>query len=291
MKNAQSIKRVLKVAFSVNIFVAVAKITYGLITHTLSMVADGIHSLTDAGSSVMGFISVRYASKPSDEGHHYGHQKYETLAALGIAGLIALTSWEVLRKAVQRLFDPSLADFHVSGVGIMIFSMAVNLLLARYEKQKSQEFKSHVLEADAYHTASDFWISLSVLISLFAIRYGVPWVDPLVSLLIAIYFGYVAFKLVRETGLILTDAAFIDVKEVEKLVRTVTGVISCHKVRTRGRPGHAFVDLHIQIDPTTDTAASHTIVHNVEKSIKKEIDGVHEVLIHTEPYPDDQTIP
>jgi len=291
MPQTQKVKRVLWLALFLNIIVAIAKVLYGLLTSTLSMVADGIHSFTDAGSSIMGLISVQFASKPSDENHHYGHHKFESLAALGIGGLIALTSWEVFKKAIGRLMEPDSSDFHMSGIHIMLGAMIINLSLSWYEKRKAKEYKSTILKADAYHTASDFWISFSVLISLLAIKHNINWVDPLISVLIAIYFAYVAFKLVRETGLALSDAAYIDIKEIAKLVRSVTGVITCHKIRTRGRPGEAFVDLHIQIEPTTDTATSHTIVHNIERRIKNEIEGIQDVLIHTEPYPDEDTIP
>jgi len=287
MARRGNVSQVLWLALITNILVAAAKTVYGLLTGTLSMIADGIHSFTDAGSSVMGLISIQYALQPSDDDHHYGHYKFETLAALGIGGLIALTSWEVFKKAIGRLLYPTSSAFHFSGLWIMLASMAINLGLSWYERKKGRQYKSSILEADAYHTASDFWVSLSVLISLFATKWNVRWIDPAVSLLIAIYFAYVAFKLVKETVLVLSDAAYIEVKEIEKLVHSVTGVMGCHRIRTRGRAGQAFVDLHIQVDPSIDVATSHAIVHNIEKKIKESIEGVRDVLIHTEPYPDD----
>jgi cation diffusion facilitator family transporter len=173
----------------------------------------------------------------------------------------------------------------------MFATMAVNIGLSRYERKKSRTYRSNILAADAYHTASDFWISASVLVSLFAVRNGWLWVDPLVSLGIAIYFAYVAYRIVRENILVLSDAAFINPRDIEELVNAVPGVISCHRIRTRGRHGNAFVDLHVQIEPETTTAAAHSIVHNVEMRVRSKIDGVRDVIIHTEPYPDDDTNP
>ncbi len=282
-KHHHPVSQTLWLALGLNIFVALAKFSYGLITGTLSMVADGIHSFTDAGSSILGLISVRQASKPSDEGHHYGHEKFETLAALGIGALIGLTSWEILKKAISRFFDGSGGEYHVAGIWIIGLTMAINLGLALYERKKAKEFHSSVLHADSYHTLSDVWVSFSVLVSLVAMKYGVLWVDTITSLVIALYFAYVAFRLIREEVLVLSDAAFINVKEVERLVVEVEGVTGCHAVRTRGRPGNAFVDLHIQVDSNIDMARAHAITHEVETFIKLKIEGIREVLVHSEP--------
>ncbi|HLG18516.1 MAG TPA: cation diffusion facilitator family transporter [Bdellovibrionota bacterium] len=289
--HGREVKRILWIALFMNIVVSAAKATYGLMTGTLSMIADGAHSLTDAGSSIMGLVSVHFAVRPSDNDHHYGHHKYETLAALGIGGFIALTSWEILKNAIHRLTDLEHPEFHPSGLGIMLVTMAVNLGLSKYERKKGREYRSSILTADAYHTASDFWVSLSVVVTLIAVRFDWAWVDPVVSLGIAIYFAYIAYKVVSDNVLDLSDAAFVDPREIERLVLDVPGILSCHRVRTRGRHGNIFVDLHVQIEPETTTAAAHAIVHNAEMRIKSHIDGIRDVIIHTEPYPDDDTNP
>ena len=286
MNQAQDVKKVLWLALSLNLLVTIAKLSYGFFTGTLSVIADGFHSLADAGASVTGLIAVNVAAKPKDDDHHYGHQKFETLATLVIAAFIGITAWEVFKHGIDRIFHEKEISYHPIGILIMIMAMAINLFLSRYESKKSKEFKSHILEADAYHTASDFWVSSSVLCSLLAIRFGFGKVDAYLSIGISIYFFFIAYRLVKETTMVLSDAAFVDVDRVKKLAKETEGVISCHHVRTRGRPGTAFVDLHIQVDPDTNTIASHKIAHDLEDKIMDEITGIHDVLIHTEPYPD-----
>ncbi|MCB0308469.1 MAG: cation transporter [Bdellovibrionales bacterium] len=286
MNRASEIKKVLTIALLLNIGVSSLKLIYGFMTSTLSMIADGFHSLADAASSVLGLVAIHFSDKPSDDDHHYGHFKYETMAALGIAIFIGITSWEILKHAIHKLISHETALFHYSGIPIMIIGMIINLVLSRYEAKKGKKFKSLVLEADAYHTASDFWVSLSVIISILCIKFGILWADPIVSILIAIYFARVAIKVSKETFMALSDAAYIDISRVQRIIEKVPGVISGHHIRTRGKPGQAFIDLHIQVSPDTDTYTSHKIAHEIEEHIKDEITGVHDVLIHTEPYPD-----
>lgn len=283
----QEVKRVLFLALSLNIFVSIFKMIYGFATGTLTMIGDGVHSITDAFGSLMGYVTVEYASKPSDTDHHYGHTKYETIAAMAIAAMIGLAGWEMLRRSVVRLFNPSESTYHASGLWIMIGTIIINIGLSYYERKKGKEYDSVILKADSIHTASDIWVSFSVLISLAALKYNIQWVDTVLSIGIAFYFGYAAMALLKPNILVLTDAAFLDVQKIKNLALKENGVISCHRVRTRGTPSNAYVDLHIQVAPETMTITAHRLAHAIESRIKEEIPGVTEVLIHTEPFPDD----
>lgn len=284
--NHKQVRNVLWMALALNLLVAALKLFYGFYSHTLSIVGDGFHSLADGASSIAGLLAVFASEKPKDKDHHYGHQKFETLATLLISAFIGLTGWEVFRHALERLTTDSPIHFHPVGLAIMIFSMIVSFSLSRYEGKKAKELQSPILEADAYHTGSDFWVSLCIIISLICIQLGLPFVDALVSMGISVYFVWIGFRLVKDTTLVLSDAAFVDTKRVKSLAKTIPGVIGCHHIRTRGLPGSAFLDLHIQVDPETSTVVSHKIAHDLERKIKEEITGIHDILIHTEPYPD-----
>lgn len=287
MKHAKQIKRVFLVTFFLNIFIASLETFYGIWTNTLSMVANGMHSYIDALSSILGFVAITVAAQPSDENHHYGHQKYETLSALGISLFIFITAWEIGKHAIERLLSPEVSDFHPIGIAIIFLSMTVNFLVSRYESKKAKEYHSAALEADAVHTLTDVWVSVVVLVSLICISLGIYWLDVVFSLGIAIYFLIVAIGIVKKNLLVLTDAAFIDITKIKQIVESEKGVIGTHHIRTRGAQGHAFVDLHIQLPPETDLLTSHRIAHRIEDQIKLQIEGIQEVMIHTEPFPDD----
>ncbi len=283
----REVRRALRVALLGNLLVAVAKAAYGMSTGTLSVMADGLHSFVDAASSLIGLLSLRVARRPSDHDHHYGHHKFETIAALGVGGFVALSAWEIVKGAVQRLVGDGAAEFHVAGPAIIAATMLFNALLSRYELRVARRHDSRILRADAMHTRADLLVSAVVLVSLGGLRLGQPWMDPVASLLIAAYLARTAYRILRENVYDLSDAAFLDPDAIEEVAREVPGVIDCHKVRTRGREGAAFVDLHIQIAPETDTETSHRIVHEVDDLIMSRIPGVRDVLIHTEPYRDD----
>lgn len=290
MTHQREITKTLILAFFLNISVAAAKMVYGLWTGTLSMISDGIHSFTDGFGSLMGIISVRYASKPSDEDHHYGHTKYETLGALGIATFVGLAGWEVAKQAIHKFLHPETTTFHNIGFVIAIGTIFINFFLSRYEKKKGEELQSPILKADAIHTASDIWVSLTVIVSLVAIKFGLIWVDTTLSLGIALYFGYAAYSIVKENIMVLTDGAFLNVHTIKDLALKENGVIGCHHIRTRGTPENAYVDLHIQVPPEMTTIEAHRLAHNIENRIKNEFPGIVEVLVHTEPYPDDDEV-
>lgn len=156
----KEINRVLFITFLLNLLVSAGKLLVGVFIHSLSMVADGIHSLVDASSNIVGFISVYFASKPADEDHPYGHQKFEVVAALGIALLMGVTCVEILRTAygrflhAQALVDPTPAAF-----GVMLVTMGINSWVSWYESKKGMELHSAVLSADSAHTRSDILAS------------------------------------------------------------------------------------------------------------------------------------
>ncbi|MEZ4818547.1 MAG: cation diffusion facilitator family transporter [Bdellovibrionota bacterium] len=232
MKGAHAIKRVFLLTFFLNVIIATLETSYGLWTNTLSMIANGLHSYMDGGSSLLGYFALAVAAQPSDENHHYGHQKYETISALGISIFIILTAWEIGKHAIERFLEPSISEFHYSGIIVVLISMATNFAVSSYERRKGQELHSHALEADAAHTMTDVWVSVTVLFSLICIYYNIQMVDTLFSLLIALFFLHTAYKIIRKNVLVLTDAAFIDVARIKQLVRvekkSLTVITSVH---------------------------------------------------------------
>ncbi|MCI5071891.1 cation diffusion facilitator family transporter [bacterium] len=277
-------QRVLWLALLLNLFVSVLKLSYGLWSSSLAVLADSAHSFADSSASIIGLISVYFASQPKDENHHYGHQKFETLAILVISSLIALTAWELFTHALDKIIHGSQPKFHPIGIAIMLITMLVNFFLSRYELKKAKEYNSDILHADAHHTASDFWVSLSVLVTLVCVYYKIYWLDALLTLFIAVFLAYTAFKIFKETMLVLSDAAFINTEDVYAIAFSVQGVLECHDIRTRGKKGNAFVDLSIRVDPKMSIYDAHELAHRIEDKIKATMPGIQDVLIHTEPY-------
>lgn len=279
----QQVERTLKVVLVLNLLVAGTKLFLGLRISSISMVADGFHSLIDTASNVVGLVGIAMAAQPPDEDHPYGHWKFETLAGLFIGGLLAMTAWEVLRSCFERLFSGSTPE--VSGVSLVAMGVTVviNLGVSTYERRKGEVLGSDILTADAVHTRSDVYVSLAVIGSLLAARAGYPQLDLLAALVITGVIGHSSYLILRQNAGRLTDPALYPAEEVEALALTVTGVEGVHKVRTRhGREG-GYADLHVQVRADLPIAEAHAIGHRVTDLLRLEF-GLHDVITHVEPH-------
>lgn len=278
----RGVRRVLWIVLFLNAAVAVAKLTVGAMISSISMVADGFHSLTDGTSNVVGLVAMSLARRPPDADHPYGHRKFETLAALTIGALLALTAWEVLQSCFHRLRMGGEPQVSPIAFGVMAVTIAVNLGVSTWERSAGKRFRSQLLEADSQHTRSDVYASLAVIASLLAARVGYPVLDVITALLITVLIARIAFGILRDAGMLLTDTAIVPANQIEAIAIGVPGVLSVHKIRSRQDPRGGHADLHVQVAANLPLAEAHRIGHEVADRVRQELD-VAEVLVHVEP--------
>lgn len=277
-----SIRRTLIGVLGLNLLVAAAKLVVGSLIASISMVADGFHSLTDSASNVVGLIGISAAAKPPDEDHPYGHRKFETLAALIIGGLLAMTAWEVLRSCVERLRVGGTPEVTPLAFVVMGATMIINLAVSSYESRQGAKLDSELLKADAAHTRSDVYSSLAVISSLIAAHFGYPQLDIVAALAITLIIARAAFKILKENGMLLADTALLPAAEIREVALEVPGVESVHKIRTRAGTQGGHADLHIQLRPDLRLDEAHGIGHLVAEGLRREL-GLRDVLVHVEP--------
>ncbi len=279
------IKRVLIWILILNWAVAGAKILYGLLTHCASMAADGFHSLADGASNIVGLIGISLASQPRDADHPYGHKKYETFFSLCIAGLLAIVCLELIQEGIKRIYNPVIPKIDSISFVVMLVTLSINFLVMNYEYKKGQLLQSDILVSDSMHTRADIFTSLSVIITLILIKSGYPtFLDPIVTIIIALFIARAAFRIVQQSSRVLCDTAVIvDVKRIVDIVLSIEGVKTCHKIRTRGRPDDIYIDLHVQVNPGMHIDKAHKISYMIEEAIKKNIPEVTDVVVHMEP--------
>ena len=161
------VRRVLMVALGLNITMSLLKLLVGLISGSLAVIADAMHSATDALSSLTGLITNSLSDPQPDRDHPYGHHKYEAIGALGIAGFILFTALEILLRSGERLLE-GLPPIRVSGQELMLLVLVLgfNLLLAGYEHREGRRLNSSLLKADAQHAASDVWTTVVALVGM-----------------------------------------------------------------------------------------------------------------------------
>lgn len=282
MKHRQII-RVQALVLMLHLLVAAAKLLYGHLTNSISMEADGFHSLMDGGSTMIGMLGIWIAARPPDDTHHYGHRKHEQMASLLIAGLLLITGFEVARGAFHRMLEHTIPQVTPLSFTIMLGTMGINLFTTTYEHKKGREFNSQILVADSLHTRSDIFVSLGVIMSLLAVRAGYPFIDVIAGLLIAGIIGKAGLDVVKESSYALLDASILDTDMLCRIAMEIDGVEDCHHIRTRGTGDNIYVDMHVHVKEYLQMDKAHCIAHAVENHIKEKVKGVKDVMVHLEP--------
>ncbi|MEK7308528.1 MAG: cation diffusion facilitator family transporter [Nitrospirota bacterium] len=284
MMQHQQVRNVLFYTLALNLLVAASKIIYGYKTNSISMFSDGLHSLFDGTSNIIGLIGIWIASQPPDETHPYGHRKFETLSTIAIAVLIFIAGIEILKKAYHGFTEHHNIEVTSISFVIMAITLLINIGVMTYERKKGRELKSDFLLADAMHTKTDIFVSLSVIVSLIAAKLGYPRIDIIASVVIAVFIAKIGFSILKSAANVLTDAACINPDEIKAVVNKTEGIRDCHEIRTRGKEGAVLIDLHIIVDAHVTTKKSHELAHSVENTIKENFPSVVDVVVHIEPY-------
>lgn len=277
------IRNVLILILALNWFVSITKILYGFFTNCASMSADGFHSLSDGASNIIGLVGIWAASQPIDKDHPYGHKKFETFSALGIAMLLVLVIAYILHNAFTRFVHPVAPEVNIGSFIIMAITLGINIFVMRYEVARSKQLKSDILYSDAMHTKSDILVSISVIATLISIGIGFPVLDIIIALVIAGLIAHAVFEIIKKSSSVLCDSAVLVSDEIKRIVCAIDGVNECHMIRTRGREDDIHIDLHVVVNPNMHVSKAHNISEAIEKEIRQKIQGVTDVVVHIEP--------
>lgn len=282
-KRTAEVRRILAIILVLNLLVAVAKISFGLLSGSLAIAADGFHSVLDASGNVVALIGISIAARPPDRDHPYGHHRYETLASLAIAALMLLALFTLVQQALGRLQSGNSPEVSAASFVIMLMTLAVNLTVTIWERRAGKRLASSLLMADARHTTSDIYVSLSVIGALIVVALGYAWADAAITLVIAVAIAWGAWEIVRDATFVLSDAVAAEPEEIEAVARSVPGVQGTHNIRSRGGEGRTWVDLHIQVDPDMSVHMSHEIASVVAQRVEGLLGQPADVTVHVEP--------
>jgi cation diffusion facilitator family transporter len=282
-KYGTEVRRVLKITLVFNLLVVAGKFVAGLLAGSLSVTSDAIHSSADSLNNIVGLVIIRIASAPADAEHPYGHHKFETLGAFGIAGFLIITSFEVASGAVRRILGWTSGSVEVTPLtfAVMGATVAVNVFVWSYERRRARELNSSFLLADSKHTLSDIGVSASVLAGLLLIERGIVNLDAYLALGVAGVIAYAAYQIFSSTIPVLVDSAPLSTEHIAKVVRETPGVESVHEILSRGVPGKIFISMHLVVTPQ-NTLEAHAVTEEVERRLAQKF-GPCQVTIHVEP--------
>ncbi len=290
LDNRSEVRKVLIITLLLNLFVMGLKAVVGFWTGSLSLQADALHSVTDSANNVLGLIASRFSSPQPDRDHPYGHQKFEAVGALGIAAFLGIACFEIFQGAIERLFH-SLTPINISApeLWLLLIVLGVNIFVTFYERSVGKRVGSAILIADAQHTMSDVWVTITVLIGLIGVWQArvlnlpqLQWLDVFLAFPVALLVFHSGWKVLKENLPWLVDEMAIAPEEIQKLAMQVPGVINCHDIASRGLVGRqVFIEMHMIVD-AKEVETAHQITENVEALLGERFGPVR-VLIHVEP--------
>jgi cation diffusion facilitator family transporter len=277
----ERIRRVLFGVLFLNLTIVGIKVMLWVWTGALSVAAEAAHSGLDALNNGIALLFARVALQGPDEDHPYGHQKFETLGALVV---LSITVFELVKGAAQRLLatEPFPIETPPEAFILLALTAIVGIGIFRYETRVGHELGSELLLADAAHTRADVLGTAAVFAGLLAVRAGYPAADPLVTLCVAGFIAWSGWGIVRRSVPLLVDERAVEAREIHRIADEVGGVFRSHAIRSRGRPGHIYVELTITVSPGLDVAEAHEIADEVERRVAR-ILGARDVVVHVEP--------
>lgn len=284
-ENYKKVKFVLWIILFANLGVAITKIVVGYLINSASLSTDGVHSLSDGLSNVVGLIGITIASIPVDKEHPYGHKKSEIIASLFIGGMLLFLGLKTLFTGFSRFINPSELNITLISLISLILTICINVFVTIYERKKGEKYNSFILISDSIHTKSDIFISVGVLVSLIGIKLGLPQIiDPIISTVISLFILKASYEIFKESIGILLDKAVVGEEKIIEILNSFGEIKNIHKIRSRGSANDMYVDMHIMINANTTTEEAHSLSHNIEREIKNKINPNCQVIIHVEPY-------
>ena len=269
-----------------NTTLTVLKLSVGLITGSVSVLSEAVHSGSDLMASWIAFFSVRQSDLPADDKHPYGHGKVESLSGMAEAFLIFAAAIYIVYEAILKILHHTTPQRLDLGIGVMAVSVAMNFYIARYLFRVAKKTDSLALEADAEHLRTDVYTSLGVLIGLALARLtGYYLLDPIVAILVAMMIFHTAWRLTMSAveSLMDTQLPISDVGAVKEIFEIEPRVLGYHKLRTRKSGSFRYIDAHILLDDKLSLPQAHDLTEEMEDRIRARLPNT-EVTLHTEPY-------
>ncbi len=285
---SNSVKKIRAAKLSIITAVALAalKFTVGLLTGSMAVLSSAIDSMLDILMSGLNFLAIRQADQPADANHAYGHGKFETMATLGQALVIGGSGVWILLESLRRLVKGASPSRLGDGMAVLAISLVASWLISRYLVKVGRETDSSALQADSLHFAMDVYTNSALLAGLVLIYFfKLPWLDQVLSILVALYIIYEAIRLVRNSMKEVLDEQLPE--ELRQQIATIIGSYgegecSFHNLRTRKAGSRKLIDFHLDLCKQFSVEEAHRITDGLERQIEMAVPN-SDITIHVEP--------
>lgn len=276
--------KVARLSIVSNTFLIGIKLIAGILSGSVSIISEAIHSSMDLVAALIAFFSVRVSDNPPDPEHPYGHGKIENISGVIEALLIFIAAAWIIIEAVKKLTAESI-ELDSIGLGtlVMVIAAIVNTLVSMRLYKVARETNSVALEADALHLKTDVYTSLGVAAGLsLIILTGLEWLDPIVAIMVAFFIIFESYQLLRKAFSPLLDTAWkpSEIKDLETTLEHMK--VSFHELRTRAAGNYRFIDFHVEIPENVSVKDAHRYCDEIEEELKKRYNNIS-ITIHVEP--------
>ena len=274
-----------------NTALIIFKVIAGILSGSVSIVSEAIHSGMDLIASMVAFLAVRESAKPADKDHPYGHGKIENISGIVEGLLIFVAAGMIIFKAVKKISEPAEIEQANIAIAVMLISAMINFFVSRKLYKVSQEEDSMALEADALHLKTDVYTSLGVGAGILLMKLtGLFILDSIVAILVALLIIKEAWELSKNAFDYLMDVRLSDEEEanIEKVIGEHSHqFIDYHKLKTRKSGNMKHIDFHITVDPQLTVKETHDIIGYMKKDMNEKFKNTR-VNIHIDPYKEEE---
>ncbi len=277
-------KRVALLSVLAAVFLTAFKLVVGILTGSLGILSEALHSALDLVAAVITYFSVKISDKPADKEHNYGHGKVENFSALMETILLVITCVWIVYEALNRLINGNTEiEVNIWSYIVVISAIIIDIQRSRKLYKVARKYNSQALEADALHFSTDIWSSSVVLLGLICANFGYFYADSIAALLVAIIVLFVSFKLGKKAVDVLLDKAPQDtIKKVEDVLASYPEVKDFHGLKVRTAGADTFIKFNIHLEPESSLKSVHELCDDIETRISSLIPR-SEVYIHAEP--------
>lgn len=276
--------KVARLSIISNSLLIAMKLAVGIISGSVSIISEAIHSSMDLVAAIIAFFSVKVSDIPPDSRHPYGHGKVENISGVIEALLIFAAAIWIIFEAVRKLFGEEIVLEKIwIGSIVMVISAIVNTLVSRKLYEVARETRSVALEADALHLKTDVYTSAGVAVGLVLILItDVKWLDPVVAILVAFFILRESYFLLKRAFSPLLDTAWNDdeINDLEKKLKSMD--VNYHSLRTRVAGNYRFIDIHVEIPKDESVGNAHVYCDRIENELTSSYENLS-VTIHVEP--------
>ncbi len=277
-------KRVAMYSAFAAVFLTGFKFVVGILTGSLGILSEALHSLLDLFAAIITYFSVRVSDKPADQQHNYGHGKVENFSALVETILLLITCVWIFYEAINRLISGNLyIEVNVWSYMVVTSSIVIDYTRSRSLRRVARKYNSQALEADALHFSTDIWSSVVVLFGLICTNFGYYFADSIAAIGVALVVLVVCWQLGKKSVDVLLDTAPLE--KIQLVKETLTGFIEVkhfHSLKIRTAGADTFVKVNVHLDPELNLRQVHEICDKIEFEIGNRIER-SEVNIHAEP--------